>query len=325
MKSAVLDLGTNTFHLLIAEISKGGGKPEIKPVYRETIAVQLGREGLSGGEIHPDALGRASRALESFSRTICQAGVVTTRAYATSALRDAGNSGDFIRSILAATGILIEIIDGEREAELIYRGVREAVDLNQLSLIIDIGGGSTELILADQAQIFWKKSFSVGAARMMERFHKSDPISASDQNAMRSCFDYSLAELKTQIKSTTPSQLIGSAGAFETFAVLSDPAYTSYESFNGKLTQKIRTSPASHPIAVQSFDGIHQQLLHSTKDERARMEDIPPVRKDMIISAAILTKYILDLVRPSAFMMSTYSLREGMLFELAETFNAAQT
>ena len=150
---AILDLGTNTFHLLIAEINENS--PEL--IFQETIAVKLGEGGMRDGMINVSAFDRGVSAIRQFKTSIDHYGVFQIKAFATSALRSASNSEDFIKKILTETGIKIEIIDGNREAELIFSGVRSAINMkDQSSLIMDIGGGSVEFIICDQDQIFWK-------------------------------------------------------------------------------------------------------------------------------------------------------------------------
>jgi exopolyphosphatase/guanosine-5'-triphosphate,3'-diphosphate pyrophosphatase len=298
---AILDLGTNTFHLLIAEIS--GQRPEI--IFQETLAVRLGEGGMRDGMINVSAFERGLSALRQFKRSIDQHKAVQVKAIATSALRSASNGAEFIRYVLAETGINIEIIDGNREAELICSGVRAAINMkDQNSLIMDIGGGSVEFIICNQDQIFWKKSFDIGAARLMDQFHRSDPISQSDINELQSFLNSVLNDLNIQLDIYKPIQFIGSAGAFETFAGMIDPAFSilfEKPEFNFELNQ---------------FEKIAKFIIGSSHDERAMTAAIPAVRVDMIVVATLLTRYILNIYNFKALKLSTYSLKEGVLFEI---------
>jgi len=298
---AIIDLGTNTFHLLIAEIS--GQRPEV--IFQETIAVKLGEGGLKGGIINVSAFERGISALRQFKKSIDQHKAIQIKAIATSALRSAANGAEFIRQALAETGINIEIIDGNREAELIYSGVRAAINLkDQNSLIMDIGGGSVEFIICDQDQIFWKKSFDIGAARLMHQFHRSDPISQIDINELQGFLNSVLNDLKIQLDIYKPIQLIGSAGAFETFAGMIDPAFST-------LFEKPEFN-----IELNQFEKKAKFIIGSNHDERAMTATIPAVRVDMIVVATLLTQYILTIYDFKALKLSTYSLKEGVLFEI---------
>ena len=159
---AIIDLGTNTFHLLITEINGTVGPGNI---CKKTIPVKLGHNGINQGVIHADAFLRGIKALENFHQLIIQHGVKQVKAMATAAIRNASNGDEFIAEVKKKTGIKIEMIDGETEARLIYAGVREAVKLGtETGLIMDIGGGSVEFIICNSTKIFWKRSFPLGAA-----------------------------------------------------------------------------------------------------------------------------------------------------------------
>src|ERR1700761_8968309 len=170
---AVMDLGTNTFHLLIAE-SIGG---EIREIVHEQDPVKLGEGGINKGLIQPPSFERGIKSMLRYKELIQENDVLKVRAIATSALRNAANGIDFINEVETQTGIQIEIIDGNVEAEYIYKGIKAAGCLSaQNSLIVDIGGGSVEFIIFNDKEIKWKQSFEVGAARLMDLFHHTDPI-----------------------------------------------------------------------------------------------------------------------------------------------------
>ena len=298
---AILDLGTNTFHLLIADI-KEEGKPVV--VYRETIAVRLGEGGISKGHLSNEAFGRGIKAITTFKERIDQYQVTAVKSAATSAIRSASNGAEFIEKIKAETGLDLEIIDGKREAELIYLGVRAAVNMEHVSLIVDIGGGSVEFIICDKNKIFWKKSYPIGAARMMDRFHHTDPISDTEVVKLNNYLDSTLTDLQNQLDCYQPDLMIGSAGAFETFAELQGSQFTA--SFE-KPEQR---------IDLERFSHISNLIIKSTHAEREQIPEITPVRVDMIVVSTILTNYVLNRSRIKVLKLSSYSLKEGVLFEM---------
>jgi exopolyphosphatase/guanosine-5'-triphosphate,3'-diphosphate pyrophosphatase len=298
---AIIDLGTNTFHLLIAEINEN--RPKV--IFQESIAVKLGEGGMRDGMITDLAFDRGVSDIRQFKTSIDHHGVFQIKAFATSALRSASNSKIFTEKIVKETGIKIEIIDGNREAELIFSGVRAAINIkNQSSLIIDIGGGSVEFIICDQDQIFWKKSFDIGAARLMDQFHKSDPISESNISELHSYLNVVLIDLKTQLDNYKPKQLIGSAGAFETFASMLNPDF------------KSGFEKPEFNIDLDKFEKISKFIIRSNHEERAVTAGIPAVRVDMIVVATLLTSYVLNLHEFKTLKLSTYSMKEGILFEM---------
>ena len=158
-------------------------------VYNESIAVKLAEGGIQKGYISEAAFDRGLTALKEFKKTIDLYQVKTVRAVATSALRTSINGSDFLEKIKSEIGINPEIITDDREAELIYLGVSSAINcFDEKYLIIDIGGGSVEFIICNQKEIFWKRSYDIGAARLMEQFHHSDPISVADINKLNLYF-----------------------------------------------------------------------------------------------------------------------------------------
>lgn len=300
---AIIDLGTNTFHLIIVEIN--GKIPTL--IHQETIPASLGEGGMKDGNIKASAFERGLEALKRFRSQIELHKVINVKALATSALRSTSNGAKFIDQVLSDTGIQIELIDGNREAELIYSAVRAALNLgNHNSLIMDIGGGSVEFIMCNQAQIFWKKSYDIGAARLMNQFHHSDPISISNINDIQTYLNGVLEELKEQIKQFKPTQLIGSAGAFETYAALIDTKF------------KPSFEKPEFEIDLKDFEKIKTQLIESNHEERSKNPLIPGIRVDMIVVACLLTDYVLKSQPFQKLKLSSYSLKEGALFEMIE-------
>jgi exopolyphosphatase/guanosine-5'-triphosphate,3'-diphosphate pyrophosphatase len=300
---AILDLGTNTFHLLIAEI-EAGKKP--KEILKESISAKIGEGGITQGFISDQAFIRGVDALKQFKNIIDKNPVNSIRAAGTAALRSAKNGQHFIDRVKRETNIIIELIDGEKEAELIYEGVRHAIELpTSPALIVDIGGGSVEFIICDKDRIHWKKSYPLGAAKLMALFHHTDPISEADINTITHFLDEQLSELKTNCKKFKPRLLIGSAGSFETFAELEVLHYD----LSRELLQQTEFS-----FNMSHFNSIADRLIQTTHDEREKMQGLPEVRVDMIIVATILTRYLQKELNISDMKLSTYALKEGLLF-----------
>ncbi|NEU08425.1 exopolyphosphatase [Flavihumibacter sp. R14] len=303
---AVVDLGTNTFHLLITNTDEQAIVPG--NVCKETIAVKLGQGGINQGIIQADAYQRGIKALTKFSELINFHQATEVKAMATAAIRSASNGEQFISEARDKTGIEIDVIDGEKEAELIYKGVREAARIgDEPSLIMDIGGGSVEFIICNASGILWKRSYPVGAARMMDRFHHSDPISVQNLREFTSHLDKTLPELRDKSMLYSPRILIGSAGAFETFEEL--------ESRRFHPGKPIASGPARE-INLQHFEEIATILRNSTHSQRADMPGLISLRVDMIVVATILTEYIIRNLKIESMLLSDYSLKEGILFDL---------
>ncbi|QXU42643.1 exopolyphosphatase [Pedobacter sp. D749] len=303
MRVAVIDLGTNTFHLLIAKTT--GNQPEI--LYKTNVPVKLGEGRINDNIIIPAAFERGINCLKDFSQIISDYQVDKVRATATSAVRSAENGKDFVDAVNERTGINIETISGDEEAELIYRGVKLSGAITDLSLIMDIGGGSVEFILCDTENLIWKKSYNIGAARLMQQFFKSDPINDGDKNAILFHIQHQLTDLFDICEKHQPKVLIGSAGAFETFAELIIR--------KNKLKTDINTTK-TFEFNFDDYIATSIKLLNATHKERTEMPGIIPLRVDMIVIAALITNYVLGRSKINRLTLSTYDLKMGVLASL---------
>jgi exopolyphosphatase/guanosine-5'-triphosphate,3'-diphosphate pyrophosphatase len=303
MRIAVIDLGTNTFHLLIAKVERN----QLEILYKTNVPVKLGEGRINDNIIIATAFERGINCLKNFSRTIAEYQVDQVRATATSAVRSAENGKDFVNAVKEQAGITIETISGDEEAELIYQGVKLSGAITDLSLIMDIGGGSVEFILCDTEKLIWKKSYNIGAARLMQQFFKSDPISDGDKNAILLHIQNQLIDLFEICEQYQPKILIGSAGAFETFAELIIR--------KNNLKTNINTVK-TFEFNFDDYIEIAGKLLNSTHQERLEMPGIIPLRVDMIVIAALITNYILGRVKINRLTLSTYDLKMGVLASL---------
>ncbi|HVS90776.1 MAG TPA: hypothetical protein VHE59_02005 [Mucilaginibacter sp.] len=301
---AVMDLGTNTFHLLIAGDTANG----FEAIVREQVAVKLGEGGIDKGIIRPEAFERGLHTIKSFRDKIDAHNVQNIRAIATSAVRNASNGPAFIEKVKKETGISIEVIDGETEAGFIYQGIRATGLLsNENALIMDIGGGSIEFIICNVSRISWKQSFEIGAARLMERFHRTDPIPPDSVEALELYLENALTNLFDAVKTTPLLDLIGSSGSFETFAELIE----SEQNDTFDLAQIKR-----YAFDLEDLLQVTGKLLASSHSERAANSLIIPVRVDMIVVSAVVTRYIIRRLGIRNVALSTYSLKEGVLAEM---------
>jgi len=302
MKAAVIDMGTNTFHLIIAELSAAG----VKVIYKTNLPVQLGQGRINENIIIPEAFERGIKALQGFKEEIDKQQAEVVRATATSAVRSAANGQDFVNEAADKAGITIEVISGDDEAAFIFNAVKATGLIKQTSLIMDIGGGSTEFIICDAEKgQLWKRSYNIGAARLMQAYFHSDPISAADKNAILSRLEVELAELLTACQLYQPQLLIGSAGAFETFAAM-------------LLTNVDIKAISSAVFDINEYKLLAEKLILSTHAERAAMPDLVALRVDMIVIASLITNYVIDLTGLKAISLSTYDLKMGVLYKIWE-------
>lgn len=298
---AVMDLGTNTFHLLIAT----GDVAAPTELYHVTEPVKLGEGGMKDGKIHPIAFERGVRTMENFHHQIITHKAGRIKAIATSAIRTTSNGRDFIDAVKSRTGIDIETIDGEQEARYIYDGIKAGQCLTEKnSLILDIGGGSVEFIIGNNKKILWKQSFEIGAARLMDKYHKVDPIPGHCIQELHDYLDQTLAPFFEVSKTFGIETLIGSSGAFETFAEVIERK--DGNDFDLKSNRK-------YQFDYNKFINITDRLIESTHFERENTPGIISIRVDMIVVASIITRFVVEKLRITDLLMSTYSLKEGVL------------
>ncbi|MBD2767306.1 phosphatase [Hymenobacter sp. BT664] len=303
---ALIDLGTNTFHLLIVELpTMAGAKPTV--LLRTKVGVRLGEGGISQGIIAPDAYTRALHTLTGFKEETELHQVTEIRATATSAIRVTRNGPELVRDIFEQTGIRVEVIPGEREAELICIGVRQAVALGtEPHLIMDIGGGSVEFIIADQATIFWKQSFEIGAQRLLDQFFP-DPSGIFPAAAVAAEQEY-LARVLGPLMAATeyykPVGLVGASGSFDSLADMQ----------LGRLRPEAELPPYTE-LALSSFQASYRHLLSSNHEQRVALPGILPMRADMLVVAAVLIDFVLGVTNITRIQTSAYALKEGLLAE----------
>jgi exopolyphosphatase/guanosine-5'-triphosphate,3'-diphosphate pyrophosphatase len=302
-KVAVIDLGTNTFHLLLAEWD--GRRYRI--IRRESVAAKIGVGGITRGIIVEEGISRALEALKIFKAIIEEESIGRILAFGTSAFRNAQNGKAVAAQILQQTGIEVNIISGDQEADYIYKGIREAIPLGEeTSLIIDIGGGSVEFIIGNSHEVFWKHSFEIGGQRLLERFHQRDPIPPEEVKKLNDYLSDALEPLLEQIGKWKPSVLIGSSGTFDT---LSDIHCARY----GLLQQP--DAPET-PLTLPSFYETFALLLVKDRAGRLLIPGMIEMRVDMIVVACCLVKFLLDHHTFGSIRVSSYSLKEGVLASL---------
>ncbi len=301
---AIIDMGTNTFHLMLATISPGGFTID----YREKVPVKIGVGGINQGYITPEGMERAVNAMKDFSKTIRKARIENVWAFGTSALRNARNGEEVIKRIEAETGIKTQIITGLQEAEYIYKGARAAINMGtEKSLIMDIGGGSVEFIIGNKKEIFWSHSFEIGGQRLLEKFQKHDPITEEEVSTLFNFFQKELALLQTALTQHNPKILIGSSGTFDTLSDI----------YCCKNSLPLEDSPET-PFGIHAYNDIYEDLLYKDRAARMQIPGMIEMRVDMIVVACCLIKFLLDHYHFDTLRVSSYSLKEGVLAALSE-------
>lgn len=310
MKIAILDLGTNVYNLLLAHVNE----TEYSIIKIMKVAAKLGEGGLADGILSPAAFSNSEYALKKILIAIeAEGDVEKIYAFATSAVRDAKNGAEFVKNIKSKFDIDVEVISGEREADLIFKGVSESMFLyDETVLVLDIGGGSNEFIIARKNDILWKKSFPIGVARMKEMFSPSDPIKISEVEKATEFFDTELSELWAMCEKFRPEILIGASGSFDTLREM-------------MYFRDLESAVPCKELDLDKYRELHKLLLISNKAERLRIEGMSPLRADFMVLASVFIIKVIERSGIRQMFQSAYSLKEGVLFEKFYNLNKGES
>ena len=302
-KAAVIDMGTNTFHLLLVELDN----VTFKTIYKEKIPVKLGKGGINQNNLAEDAVKRAFHTLKHFKNLIDGENIDQVFAFATSAVRNAENGPEFVKTVKETIGINIQVLSGEEEAQMIYQGIRLSGSLNgQTELMMDIGGGSVEFIIGNSQEPLWKQSFEIGGQRLLELFHYHDPILPEEIDRLESYLEEKLQPLIAAIQTYKPSGLVGASGTFDTLTDIY---------FESMLQCKL-TGRHVFELPVEEYEAIHRMILSKNKEERLLIPGMIPMRVDMIVVASSLIEFILRYIEVDFITCSHYALKEGAIASL---------
>ncbi|MBL4586387.1 MAG: hypothetical protein JKX84_04920 [Flavobacteriales bacterium] len=299
---AILDLGTNTFYLLIVEISNS---VDYKIIYKNKFAVKIGQGGLVSGQLLSEAMQRGKEAIAKHQKVISEYHCDKVFAFATSAIRSSSNGQQFVKEVKQELGLDINVIDGNEEAQLIYEGVRMAVTFAERpSLIMDIGGGSTEFIIANKSGVLWKKSYDLGVSRILQLLNPNDPLSDIDIAGLNDFLNSELQQLLSECRIHKVNELIGSSGSFDSFMEM-------MWAKNG--IRKKTKSIISEKIDLPELALLHEQLVRTDTAQRAGIPGLVKMRVDTIHLASFMVQWVLRECNLNKLLLSTYALKEGVI------------
>lgn len=306
-KIAVIDMGTNTFQFCIASIHER--KFEI--IFEKSFAPKIGKGGISEGFISEEAIERAIKVLNEIAEICNENGIEAKNilAFGTSVIRNAKNGKHFSQTILEKLGININIISGEKEAELILEGVKYAIEFEEKPfLVMDIGGGSVEFIIANKKNLYWKQSFEIGGQRLMDLYFETDPIRPANVKKLRNYLEEKLIPLWNAVHQYSPKTLVGSAGSFETLVDI----------YHANLKTLLPVNQAiTSPLPIDSFYDSYYKFLEMDRKCRLAIPGMIELRVDMIVVASVLIDYIIKSYEIKEIIVSNFALKEGVLSKMS--------
>lgn len=300
MRLAAIDIGSNSIHMIVAQVDSEGG---FTTLWRMKEMVGLGRMSFPSHKLSRQAIGQALLTLRRFKMAAQNRQVEKIIAVATSAVREAENGGELIERIRRRLDLDVRVVSAKEEARLIYMAVRHAVELgNQPHLIVDIGGGSIELIVGDKSNPLLLESRKLGAARMTASFVKSDPISKEDRESLLKHYEKELSAVIPKITALKPVKVIGTSGTLENISAL-----CGHEGTNGEHGTVVVERP--------KLEQFVEQLLDSTSEDRSHMRGLDEQRKDQIVAGALLARELFRGLNIKRMQMCGSALREGILLD----------
>jgi exopolyphosphatase/guanosine-5'-triphosphate,3'-diphosphate pyrophosphatase len=307
MRIAALDLGSNSFHLLVADVHPDG---TFESITREKEMLRLGDEVSRHGSIPPAAAERAVASVRRLTALAEAVGATEVLAKATSAIRTAENSSDLVDRIEAETGVEVEVISGLEEARLIFAAVRASVVIDPPpALCIDIGGGSVELVIGDSAGMRWATSVPLGVGRLTEELVHSDPPSKSDRKRVEDRVREAFEPFVREVKERDPQLCVGTSGTINDLAAMAVAHRT------GELPS------AANALRVSRKDllTLQERVLHLKTGERRRLPGLEEKRAELLPAGIVLLTTALDVFGVDTLTVSDWALREGIVLDAVRT------
>lgn len=303
MRIAAIDLGSNSFHMLVAQVL---GSSSFEIVLQEKMMTQLGKHAFLSGRLDAKTMERGLQCLDEFRRLALARRVDRTLAVATSALREAENGQEFLRRAGEEIGLSVRLISGKEEARLIHLAVSRHVDLgSEKALLIDIGGGSVELTVANATEIFYWTSAKLGFLRLQSRFVNSDPMSKKSMRSMSEFVQQTLTTPIAKIRKHQPKRVIGTSGSITTLL---------------RLAQQLRSKSEAEvqppdEVSREDLRAILGELLKLPSLDRVKKFDLDPLRAEALPAGLICLDAILESAGARSLTVCPVALREGVIYD----------
>jgi exopolyphosphatase/guanosine-5'-triphosphate,3'-diphosphate pyrophosphatase len=301
MRIAAIDIGSNSVHVVVAEVRDDGS---FEVVDREKEMVRLAAGGMDGRALTPRAMKAGLEAIARFTRLAGSRAVDVVLAGATSAVRESSNGGEFLRAVKEITGVDARVISGPEEARLVHLAAVYGVDVGRgLAVVIDIGGGSTEITLGTAAAVRLARSFKLGVLRLAERFVRSDPLSGRDERRLVRHITEEVRATTDQIVEAGFQKVIGTSGTIRALAELAMGGETEPGGFHHRR------------LPAKQLRRLRRQLVALDPEKRLALPNLDPRRADLVIPGAVLLDTIVRRLGVEEITLSDYALREGLLID----------
>jgi exopolyphosphatase / guanosine-5'-triphosphate,3'-diphosphate pyrophosphatase len=303
MRIAAIDIGTNSVHMIVVRMRTD---LSFEVVDREKAMVRLGAGGLDGRKLTAEAMSSTLQALSKFKRLAESHRVDVILAAATSAIREAGNGGDFLARIERDTGIRARVISGAEEARLIHQAAVYGVNVGSgRAVVIDIGGGSVEITLGTASTTELARSFKLGVIRLTERYVKSDPLSDRDEQRLTKAILADVDRHCEQIVAAGFDRVIGTSGTILSLGAVA-------------VTREGGTPPSelrNLHVAARQVRRLRKEVASLDLEQRLAMPGLDPRRADLVVAGAVLLDTILRRLGAEELTLCDLALREGLVLD----------
>lgn len=303
---AVIDIGTNSIHMVLAEIDSDG---TYKILDRFKDMTRLGDGTFEEDWLSDDAIARGLAVLRNLTTLARNKGYDRIVMAATSAIREAKNGGDFIAQVEKETGVRIRVITGNEEARLIYLGVRQRIDLSEKpSLIVDVGGGSVELIAGNRDQVFHAVSLKLGSIRMKDQFLKKAPPSKKAFHNMQDLIKDQISSTLTYFGIKKFDRVIASSGMAGNLAEIA------YLERTGRPIPQLNMAT----VTLKEMRTIEESLASQDLEARLEIPGLEPRRVDTLLPAICVMRHAVELTGQKGFTVSDHAIREGLIYDFVK-------
>ncbi len=307
MKLAILDIGTNSIHLVLAEVEPD---TSYKILDRFKDMTRLGEGAFTKRRLSSASMARGLEVVHTLTTLARNKGYERILAVATSAVREARNGGAFIEAIARQTGLAVRLISGQEEARLIYLGVRNSMDLpDSPCLIVDIGGGSVELIVGTRATMVEGHSLKLGALRLKDLYLTADPPTKSSLKTMQAAIDEQLTKALQRCKTKGLDKLVAASGMAANLAEIIHLNRT------GKPLPKLNLAT----VTRKEIGAVRDLLREAPLKTRLGIPGLNPKRVDTLLPAASILHHLMKLTGLEEVTFSDKALREGLLYDFIAT------
>jgi len=311
MRIAALDLGSNSFHLLVADVHPDGS---FESLTREKEMLRLGDEVSRHGHIRPATLERVVASVQHLRRLAEADGATDVLAKATSAIRTAANGSEVVDVIEAETGLHVEVISGFEEARLIFSAVRASVVLDPgPAVCFDLGGGSAEIMVGDAAGLQYAASEPLGVGRLTAELVTSDPLSKHDRKQLEARIRSTLAPVAAAVAPLEPRMAVGSSGTINDLATMAVAART------GTLP----SSSNGLRITIDDVRVLHDRILSAKTAERRRMPGLEEQRAELAPAGSMFLVVAMEMFAVDDLTVSDWALREGIVLDALRAHDPA--